>query len=110
MGGKNERFEVVDKMSIESKRKHQRKYRQKIVRFILDCKKDKCCAICGWNKFTPILQFHHLRNKEFAIGRTVFEIGRMKAEMEKCILLCPNCHFELHYEQSKRLYKSEHYR
>lgn len=58
----------------------------------------KCC-LCGYNKCINALEFHHLENKEespaYVIMRWSWE--RAKKELEKCILMCANCHREVHY-------------
>ncbi len=57
------------------------------------------CEFCGYNKSLGALQFHHLdpSQKEFQIsGKSNFNKKIMK-ELDKCILLCANCHFEIHY-------------
>lgn len=57
-------------------------------------------AICGYNKFQDALEFHHLNNqgKDFGLsekGMTRSWI-RIKAELKKCVLVCANCHREIH--------------
>lgn len=58
------------------------------------------CKTCGYKKSPGALHFHHLdpSTKEFAIGATGIPRSwdRTKAEAEKCILLCANCHKKLH--------------
>lgn len=61
------------------------------------------CEKCGYNKCLAALQFHH-RNaaeKEFGIAalNSNSDNPRIKAELDKCILLCANCHFEEHHSQ-----------
>ncbi len=60
------------------------------------------CIKCGYNKCIAALEFHH-RNpseKEFNISRYQ-NLSWMKilTELDKCDLLCSNCHRELHYEE-----------
>lgn len=56
------------------------------------------CKLCGYNKCSRALEFHHLdpMNKEFEVctsnGRSY---ARLFAEAAKCILLCSNCHREV---------------
>ena len=83
-----------------------RKRRKERINFLRKYKQDKCCAICGWNEHPEILQFHHIdpSTKSFDFGGS--EVGnlsfdKIKAEMDKCILLCPNCHQWHHYQESK---------
>ena len=54
------------------------------------------CVRCRCS-FPWVLQFHHLRDKDFVIGNVVnrkWEI--VKAELDKCELLCANCHITEH--------------
>jgi len=52
------------------------------------------CHECGWDKNPYVLEFHHHNNnKEFTISNVMnLSWEKMKHEMEKCILLCANCH------------------
>jgi len=63
------------------------------------------CSVCGYNKNTAALCFHHLRDKCFPI--TLRECSNnsqsvLDKEVEKCILLCSNCHQELHHPDCAR--------
>jgi hypothetical protein len=62
------------------------------------------CEKCGYCKNLSALEFHHLdpTKKDFAIAElqsTSFEKHREKivSELDKCILVCANCHRELHH-------------
>lgn len=71
---------------------------------ILIYKKDKGCSICGYKEYPEILQFHHKdrKQKSFTIGKKFGKnIEVIKREMEKCILLCPNCHAWLHFKEEQ---------
>lgn len=58
------------------------------------------CEKCGYDKCPGALGFHHLdpSQKDFGIsrvrGRNLNEI--IKKELDKCMLLCANCHAETH--------------
>jgi len=56
------------------------------------------CAICGYDKCIEALSFHHLREKEFGIGEKGYTRAweRVKVELDDCILVCHNCHAEVH--------------
>jgi len=62
-------------------------------------KKHGCC-ICGYNKCDRALQFHHVVPKEKSFGLTVGVLShpteRVVKEFYKCMLLCTNCHMEIH--------------
>lgn len=68
--------------------------------------KGGACQKCGYNKCPGALIFHHLdpKQKDFGIsaqGKTrSFE--KIKPELDKCILLCQNCHAEIHYEEDDK--------
>ena len=58
------------------------------------------CSICGYNKNISALEFHHIdpNEKEFHLGNAkTTNLDKLLLEMDKCILVCANCHRELHY-------------
>lgn len=60
----------------------------------------KCCSRCGYDKCPRALHFHHKdRNeKEFNISQVTKSVplrDNVKAELDKCELLCANCHYEI---------------
>lgn len=65
-------------------------------------KKGGVCQKCGYNKSLSALEFHHLdpNLKDFSIGDYTsgqnVNIAKAFIEVEKCILLCANCHREIH--------------
>lgn len=56
------------------------------------------CQICNYNKCIEALQFHHKdpNKKEFQISGMSLGFERLKIEVDKCDLVCANCHIELH--------------
>ena len=59
------------------------------------------CSICGYRKNLAALAFHHLdsADKDFKLDmRSLSNRGSktVLAELDKCILVCHNCHSELH--------------
>jgi len=58
------------------------------------------CAICGYKKSLQALEFHHLDSgqKDFGISAKGYTRSwdRVKKELDKCVLLCANCHREIH--------------
>ena len=60
----------------------------------------KCCK-CGYNKCIDALEFHHENQdeKEFKLGSgNTMSWKDYKKEAMKCILVCSNCHKEIHSE------------
>jgi hypothetical protein len=76
------------------------KRRKKVKQMAIDYKGGKC-EECGYNKCNGALDFHHLdpSQKIFHIGQYGHSRSwnRVKEELDKCILLCSNCHRELHF-------------
>jgi 5-methylcytosine-specific restriction endonuclease McrA len=68
------------------------------------------CQHCGYKKCKRALTFHHLdpKQKSFSLdSNSMFSLGwkTVEAELNKCILLCSNCHFELHDKEIEEKYK-----
>jgi hypothetical protein len=65
---------------------------------VVDEWKSQGCIKCG-DKRHYVIDAHHLdpTQKEFSIGTSIRGINVTKAELEKCIPLCSNCHREFHY-------------
>lgn len=57
------------------------------------------CYICGYSKCIEALHFHHLdpSQKMFNISGSSYSWDRIRNELNKCILLCANCHAEVEY-------------
>ena len=67
------------------------------------------CVKCGYNKNVGALQFHHIKDKIVSLDTRNLDIlteDVILQELEKCILLCANCHAEEHcnYDQFERFY------
>lgn len=56
------------------------------------------CIRCGYNTCIKALEFHHLdpSKKDFTISNDHFRLRDTVEEVKKCVLLCANCHRELH--------------
>lgn len=76
---------------------------ERMIDFKLKCVEYKGgkCINCGYNKYYGALEFHHLNpeEKDFNISniRTYKFNKRITEELDKCVLLCANCHREEHY-------------
>ena len=59
------------------------------------------CIVCAYDKCDKALDFHHLdpSKKDFSIGQVTespVAITKIADELEKCVMLCANCHREYH--------------
>ena len=75
------------------------KRRRKVKTLLVEYKGGQC-EKCGYDKCIGALEFHHLdpTKKDFGIssnGNTL-KLDIMKKEADKCILVCSNCHKEIH--------------
>ena len=73
--------------------------RRRRIKEILVGEAGGACVICGYGRCLAVLHFHHVdpRQKSFALGLdgVARSIQRARAEAQKCVLLCSNCHGEL---------------
>jgi len=72
----------------------QRSLKQKNVDY-----KGGCCQICGYKESLGALSFHHIKRKDksFSIANArQINWELIKKELDKCALLCANCHSEVH--------------
>lgn len=74
---------------------------------LLNYKKVCSCENCGESD-SRILTFHHLRDKKFDISTWVTNknidtieklSSEIKEELDKCIVLCHNCHADIHHDK-----------
>lgn len=56
------------------------------------------CIRCGYDTCISALEFHHIdpSKKDFTISNDHFKLEEAIQESKKCILICSNCHKELH--------------
>ena len=73
--------------------------KNKIRDYINDVKSKTPCS-CGESRIA-CLQFHHLdgESKDFVLARAVqskYSLKKIKEEIDKCVIICANCHLCLH--------------
>ena len=74
------------------------KHRRKIKQLAIIYKGGKC-QVCGYSKYQGALDLHHIGRdkKDFGIADRGHSRSwsRVKAELQKCVLVCANCHREV---------------
>ncbi len=61
--------------------------------------KGGCCTQCGYDKNPAALSFHHInpKDKDPNFAKMKFwSFDKIATELDKCILVCMNCHAEIH--------------
>jgi hypothetical protein len=95
-GGRTQGLQpVCKKCANKAQVERFRQYKMSAVEY-----KSGACQMCGYNKCMAALDFHHVDPKEkdplWKQMRT-WSFERIKTELDKCILVCRNCHAEIHY-------------
>jgi hypothetical protein len=82
--------------------------RQREIKFNMIEYKGGECERCGYKKCQGALEFHHKdpSQKDFTIAHAKQRCfnEEIKRELDKCILLCSNCHRETHEEMNTNKY------
>ena len=80
------------------------RFRKNRKRALLEYAGGMKCIKCGYDKDIPdVYEFHHKdpAKKDPSWGKMTannHRIDTMKAEIDKCVVLCANCHRETHWE------------
>jgi transposase-like protein len=73
--------------------------RRRRVEAILVAEAGGCCRICGYDRCSAALQFHHVdpvkKRLEVNANGAALALDTLRAEASKCVLLCSNCHAEV---------------
>jgi len=83
----------------ETSRKNKTKQRNRINEF----KDPLSCLKCGESR-NHLLDFHHIdpQKKKFQISQGErYGWEKIKKEIEKCVVLCSNCHRDFHYQEKE---------
>jgi hypothetical protein len=73
-------------------------YRRESRKSFLVCFLGGACQECGYQRCVRNLTFHHLSDKQFALSSREFQnsLETVIPEASKCVILCHNCHGEVH--------------
>ena len=78
---------------------HVKKFRRNKKERIVKMFGGKCC-VCGYSRCMRNLGFHHLDSTKKEFGLSTRGLGKnlvdVVAEAKKCLLVCANCHGEIH--------------
>lgn len=81
----------------ERVKSHRQKVKEKAIFY-----KGGKCEKCDYDKCSWAFDFHHLdkSKKDFTLSSCLtLSWDKIKKELDKCIMICANCHRELHYEE-----------
>lgn len=82
---------------VNAVRKRRKKIREMAVAY-----KGGRCERCAYDRVIDVLEFHHRdpSQKDFGISARGYTRSweRVRSELDKCMLLCANCHRELHVQ------------
>lgn len=92
---RNEWYEKNKKTEQEKAKLRQAKRRKEFKDWFNEFKKDLKCSECGFNH-PAALDFHHVNpnEKEYSIAylKHLGSKEKLLQEVDKCIVLCANCH------------------
>lgn len=77
--------------------------KQKVREILLEIKRQRGCSRCGIDD-PRVLDFHHVDQKDLAVSVLVYRrsLAAVLEEVERCEVLCANCHRILHAEESDK--------
>ncbi|UCD20840.1 MAG: hypothetical protein JSW08_03665 [archaeon] len=85
----------------ESEIAHVKRRRKEIRKWCMDHKSELKCSKCG-EDHPATLEFHHKKGKKDKsiayMSYFGYSIKRIKKEMDKCVVLCSNCHKKEHHK------------
>lgn len=59
-----------------------------------------CCALCGYDYCIEALEFHHIKPEEKSYQLSSGNCHKLEEDLKeakKCLLVCANCHREIHF-------------
>ena len=94
------RYRVENSKQINNRKRGTQKEKRE---WVDNIKKEQKCFICKEDRWYCLV-FHHMdpKNKIFGIANAIsggYSKEEISKEIEKCIVLCANCHREFHYKE-----------
>jgi hypothetical protein len=84
------------KQNIRYTQDRRKKVKEQAIKY-----KNSKCALCGYDRCIYSLEFHHIDSdlKKFTIAHAAYQRkwSEVLDELDKCVLLCANCHREVEY-------------
>ncbi len=83
-------------------------FRKRRKRELLEYAGGIICRECGYDKDIPdVYEFHHLDPDKkdpswYKMFANNHSIEKIKSEIDKCIVLCANCHREMHWKLKQK--------
>ena len=79
-----------------------KKYKKTFVNWFSEYKKNLSCEICNEKRYW-VLDFHHRdpKEKDLEVSKIVSNCNKQQLlnEIEKCVVLCANCHRDIHHQE-----------
>jgi transposase len=73
--------------------------RRRKLKALLVAERGGRCALCGYDRCVAALEFHHVDPSQKRLGISyngvTLSLEALRAEADKCVLVCSNCHAEL---------------
>jgi len=71
-----------------------------------------CCTRCGYNRNLAALVWHHIDPKKKLFSLDIRAMSNrseeeLRREISKCMVLCANCHAEIHFPRMAREFHTE---
>jgi len=88
----------------KSEKAHVKRRKLEIRKWFQKYKSSLKCSKCGENHIATIDFHHRIENKEKGVSIMVadgYSIKKIKEEIEKCDVLCANCHRKIHFKNNK---------
>lgn len=92
------RLNVPSEADLRWERRQKAARKRKAIREQAVAYKGGKCEICGYDKCPNAFDFHHIdpQEKDFTISDRMTSFEAIRAELDKCVLLCCRCHREVH--------------